>query len=425
MAIKLLGNINHATNSKAVKPLLATALDSVRIQRLPFRRHENLKGWDAADELLLNTLAEQHRGILDNTSTPILVVNDTFGALTTSLRQYPVDNWSDSSIAHAAAAINYTDNTGNTATESAAGFTAVPSTQALQNQYAIVLFKIPKTLKLLEQQLIQVRAHIDSHTLFIAAGMTKTIHKSTLALFERLIGDTSTSLAKKKARLIFTSASTRSTNKVGGDTLMSSEYHCDALKISLLNYANSFSREHLDIGARAMIEAIQQAGQNATLPQANAIADLGCGNGVLGLVALKQLTASVAPDTARTRRSIWFIDESYMAIACCEKNFTALNTHQHIDAEVTLLAQDGLTNMANNSLDWIICNPPFHSGTAINTAIANRMFKQSHQCLRRNGQLWVVANRHLNYQQVLQRIFSNHRVIYRNSKFVVISVIKR
>ena len=70
MAIKLLGNINHATNSKAVKPLLATALDSVRIQRLPFRRHENLKGWDAADELLLNTLAEQHRGRASQSTHP-------------------------------------------------------------------------------------------------------------------------------------------------------------------------------------------------------------------------------------------------------------------------------------------------------------------------------------------------------------------
>mgnify|MGYP000088395296 CR=1 FL=1 len=45
--------------------------------------------------------------------------------------------------------------------------------------------------------------------------------------------------------------------------------------------------------------------------------------------------------------------------------------------------------------------------------------------LQRGGQLWIVANRHLNYPQTVQRIFNNHRIIYSNSKFVVIVAIKR
>ena len=41
-------------------------------------------------------------------------------------------------------------------------------------------------------------------TVVVGTGMVKEIHTSTLNLFERILGPTKTSLAEKKARLIFT-----------------------------------------------------------------------------------------------------------------------------------------------------------------------------------------------------------------------------
>ena len=66
-----------------------------------------------------------------------------------------------------------------------------------------VLIRIPKTLALLEFQLLRLREVLEPGTKIIATGMVRDIHTSTLKLFERYIGPTRTSLARKKARLVF------------------------------------------------------------------------------------------------------------------------------------------------------------------------------------------------------------------------------
>ena len=184
---------------------LKTALGSFRVKRLPTRKSETLQAWDAADELLIDNLATEHALVLDeqaSNDSRLLVINDQFGALTTSLHRHKPDSWNDSSISHLATRLNYEENF-KSESDSEATFNAISSTEALSGSYAIVLIKIPKTLSLLEQQLSSLSHHINSDTIIIAAGMTKSIHSSTLALFEKHLGETTTSRATKKARLIF------------------------------------------------------------------------------------------------------------------------------------------------------------------------------------------------------------------------------
>jgi hypothetical protein len=68
---------------------LKTALGSFRVKRLPTRKSETLQAWDAADELLIDNLATEHALVLDeqaSNDSRLLVINDQFGALTTSLQ---------------------------------------------------------------------------------------------------------------------------------------------------------------------------------------------------------------------------------------------------------------------------------------------------------------------------------------------------
>ncbi len=201
------------------KTRLKTALGSFRVKRLPSRKSETLQAWDAADELLLDHLAVEHALVLEEQVTNearLLIINDQFGALTTTLHRHSPDSWNDSSISHLAAHLNLkenvitnngsgndNDNDNDKHNDNEASFNAIASTDSLTGSYAIVLIKIPKTLSLLEQQLNSLRHHINSDTIVIAAGMTKSIHSSTLALFEKNLGETTTSRATKKARLIF------------------------------------------------------------------------------------------------------------------------------------------------------------------------------------------------------------------------------
>lgn len=401
---------------------LKTVLGSFRIKRLPSRKSETLQAWDAADELLIDNLATEHALMLDEQASNgnrLLVINDQFGALTTALHRHKPDSWNDSSISHLAARLNYLENF-KSDTNEAPSFNAIASTEPLSGSYAIVLIKIPKTLALLEQQLSSLNQHINNDTIIIAAGMTKNIHSSTLALFEKHLGETTTSRATKKARLIFCKVDNKiiSSQAASSSALTTTRYFADPLDCELISYANGFSRDRLDLGARAMMQAMNEN----SLPDAENIADLACGNGVLGLHALNAIGKDI--NKADKQRCITFIDESYMAVAAATENYQHVisNAAKHNIAPI-FVVQDSIQK-PDTHYDWIICNPPFHIGTAMDTYIANRMFQQSFIALQRNGQLWVVANRHLKYENQIKKVFKNAKIVLSNKKFVVIAATK-
>ena len=72
----------------------------------------------------------------------------------------------------------------------------------------LLLFKVPKSLALLEDELYRLRPLLHAQTHIVGAGMVRDVHTSTLDLCKRLIGPTHTSLAQKKARLIFSTLDT-------------------------------------------------------------------------------------------------------------------------------------------------------------------------------------------------------------------------
>ena len=82
-------------------------------------------------------------------------------------------------------------------------------------------------------------------TTLIASDMAKHIHTSTLELFEKNFGPTKTSLAKKKARLIF---STVDKNLPEGKQAFPKTLEHNQMQ--LVNHAGVFSRQKLDIGTR-------------------------------------------------------------------------------------------------------------------------------------------------------------------------------
>ena len=86
---------------------------------------------------------------------------------------------------------------------------------------------------------------------------------------------------------------------------------------------------------------------------------------------------------------------------------------------------DCLTDFAPNSVDLVLCNPPFHQAQAITDHIAWQMFVQAKQTLRSGGELRIIGNRHLDYQEKLLRLFGNCKVIGNNKKFTVLSTTKR
>ncbi|MFA0521289.1 50S rRNA methyltransferase, partial [Vibrio sp. 10N.222.55.E8] len=67
----------------------------------------------------------------------------------------------------------------------------------------LVIMQLPKTNRHLIWQLSQLRQALPEGCQVIGVNKVKEIHTSTLNLFEKYLGETKTSLAKKKHRLVF------------------------------------------------------------------------------------------------------------------------------------------------------------------------------------------------------------------------------
>ncbi len=77
----------------------------VEIERLPRRKRELLRAWDAADEYLLKTVVDESL-VADSA----LICNDNFGALSVALHTFHPVSWSDSLTAHKATQLNLRKN---------------------------------------------------------------------------------------------------------------------------------------------------------------------------------------------------------------------------------------------------------------------------------------------------------------------------
>ncbi|MDH5394494.1 MAG: methyltransferase [Gammaproteobacteria bacterium] len=374
--------------------VMQVAQGSFKLNRYPLNKKESLRAWDAADEYLLNYCNENFTA---EKSLKILIVNDSFGALTLPLSAgHDVSLWSDSCLTEKGVSENFIANSADHSR-----YTFVKSTDLAVATFDLVLLKVPKSHAFLEHQLYTLLSVINENSRIISAGMSKNIHSSTLEYFESIIGETKTSLAYKKARLIFTATQRLDLTK---KTPYPKTYRFDGFDYRITNHANVFSREKLDIGTRFFLEHIPAA------EKYKSIVDLGCGNGLIGLAAAEK----------NPQASLDFADESFMAVASAKKNFSASSLANHS----RFYAMDCLYELAEDSADLVLNNPPFHQQHATGDAVAWRMFIDAKRVLRKGGELWVIGNRHLSYQSKLKKLFKHCELIAANKKFVILKSVK-
>lgn len=357
------------------------------IKRFPFRKHDTLRAWDAADELLLQEVAGNI-----GMEQSVLILNDGFGALGTILGNHQTHWVNDSFISEQACRQNLLENGKDTSQLNWHNSLDWPDIK-----FDWVIIKLPKSHAQLEDQLYRLKSCLHSDSKIIAAAMTKNLHSQTIKLFEKLIGKSHTSLARKKARLLFAKAE----HLEATPSPYPKQYSLDEYDLKAFNHAAVFSQQKLDIGTAFLLEHFPK------LESCERIIDLGCGNGLLGLRA-----AQLYPEA-----NIEFYDESYSAIASARLN---AEKNQLASERLHFFHGDCLDQAATNSADLIVNNPPFHQQHSISSHIAKQMFRQSWKALRKGGELWVVANRHLGYHKDLQTIFGNQKVVQSNNKFVIL-----
>lgn len=384
--------VRRLPRASLAMPLLDSPFAQLDLIRQPEQHNDPLQAFDAADEYLLSHLAEQQ----PHAATRVLILNDSFGALAASLDgQVQVTSSGDSFLAAQGLEKNLVRN--------GKAFDAVrfmPASQVATGPFDRVLIRVPKTLALLEEQLIRLQGQLAPGAEVIAGAMVKHLPRAAGELLERYIGPMHASLAIKKARLLIATVADRPAAVSPYPT----RYTLDTPAIELLNHANVFCREGLDIGTRAFLPHLPK-----DLGSAH-VADLGCGNGVLAIASALQ-----NPDAQYT-----LVDESYMAVQSAAENWQAALGER----EVMVRADDGLAGQEAQSLDVVLCNPPFHQQQVVGDFLAWRMFQQAREALVVGGALYIVGNRHLGYHSKLARLFRGVEQVAATPKFIILKARK-
>ena len=165
---------------------------------------------------------------------------------------------------------------------------------------------------------------------------------------------------------------------------------------SYMTLPGVFNHGKLDIGTELLMK-------NIPAPATGKLLDLGCGSGVIGL-SMKARNPTL---------DITLADTDAFALQSCQLNSARLNL------EAKVLPSDGLTEIQGR-FDYIFTNPPFHQGRQTNYDFAERLLTQAPKYLTKRGQLWIVANRHLAYEDWAKASFNQVEILVQAKGFKLI-----
>ncbi|MBI1300216.1 MAG: methyltransferase [Alphaproteobacteria bacterium] len=142
------------------------------------------------------------------------------------------------------------------------------------------------------------------------------------------------------------------------------------------------------------------------------VADFGCGYGYLSVEALKKCSDI---------KKLSYVDADARAIGAARQNiseFLSDNPDKHVTAEHFW---HDLSKPHPNlkKLDFVIMNPPFHSGKETDTDLGKSMIATARQSLRKGGVLYMVANAHLPYEKLLRDLFENVETVIQQKGFKI------
>lgn len=145
-----------------------------------------------------------------------------------------------------------------------------------------------------------------------------------------------------------------------------------------------FSQNRLDVGTAVFLPYLSEV-------TSGKIADFGCGAGVISAYLAK----------LNPNNRIFALDVDAFALASTKMTFE----HNQLEPEqLEIKAVTGIED-APLFLHAIVSNPPFHQGIQTDYAASENLCKTSRRHLKSGGELWIVANRFLNYPTLIEQSF--------------------
>ncbi len=175
-----------------------------------------------------------------------------------------------------------------------------------------------------------------------------------------------------------------------------------SMNMQITSLPGVFSHGRLDRGTQVLLETLDVVPSGKVL-------DFGCGAGVI----------SAYISAMSGERDLTLVDCDALALASSHKTMNATGGESF-----TVLPSDGLSEVTGQ-FDMIISNPPFHQGVKTHYEVTEQFLSQSHQMLRRGGELRIVANSFLRYPPIIQKAFGHCETLLTKDGFSVYRAVNR
>ena len=173
------------------------------------------------------------------------------------------------------------------------------------------------------------------------------------------------------------------------------EEQVQGIRLVLQTNEEVFSPMAVDKGTRAMLSFVE-------FKEGDKVLDLGCGCGVVGICAAKQIGAE----------NVVMCDVSQNAVLLSRQNAEA----NGVEA-VTIRQSDGLKEISENGFTIILSNPPYHTDFAVAKGFIEDGFKK----LVLGGRMVMVTKRLDWYRNKLSSVFGGVTVKEKDGYYVFIA----
>lgn len=227
--------------------------------------------------------------------------------------------------------------------------------------------------------------------------------RSGEADLERIAGPLTT-LTKNKCRVFWSAP----LDQPHDDALVEEWLRLDAVRPiadgRFVSRPGVFAWDRIDVASQLLAEHLPS-------DLAGRAADLGAGFGYLSVELLQRCARIAALDLYEAERR---------ALDLARRNLAALESR----AAIRYCWHD-VTAGLTDRYDVIVCNPPFHThARADRPDIGRRFIATAAQSLLPGGRLWLVANRHLPYEQALGAGFERVRIVTQQHGFKIVEALR-
>ena len=197
--------------------------------------------------------------------------------------------------------------------------------------------------------------------------------------------------------------------------------------VNTVSFGSVFHGNILDLGSRLLLESFDDwldSSAAATAwrnyfatgvgceTQQLTIADLGCGNGSLTLLADRFCCAR------GLRPRFLASDDNYDAVTATVCARAILPPRDQ--SRICVTWDYSMSGVPDASVDLVLLNPPFHRSGSIDDRQIHGLVEAAARVVKDDGQLWVVFNSMLRYRRVVSAHFAQVRQRGRNPKFTVL-----